>query len=289
MKNQKNSIECRLEEQWNAPHASIPAEEVEQSWMQVELLISSRTGSVYKRKWKSVVLFAAMFLLLFSSALFIDVFSADIKILNSSLKEKEVKLPDGSLVFLKQGAGIQYHQSFKNGRNVQLNGEAFFDVVEDSLREFKVEKDQMKIKALKGSFLLTENAHTGDSKISVYSGRTLISVQGIPASFAIISGETLLTKNGKIGVKKFDTNLSFENEKQYIDFNFIKMEKLFSLLEDRFNHQFIADSLTSSKRVTLRINKTDSLTDILNLLSIINHSAYEVDKENNRTEVFSKK
>jgi hypothetical protein len=288
VKKQEENIECGFEEQWKAPHASIPAEEVERSWKRMELLISSKTGFFRKQKWKSAVLFAAMILLLFSSALFIDIFSTDIKIHNSSLKEKEVKLPDGSLVLLKQGAGIQYHESFKNGRNVELTGEAFFDVVEDSLREFKVEKDRTKIKALKGSFLLTEN-RTGDLKVSVFSGRALISVKDISASFAIISGETFLSNNGKIDVKTFDTNLSFEGGNQYIDFNYIKMEKLFSLLEDRFDHQFIVDSLTNSKRVTLRINKTDSLSDILNLLSIINHSAYEIDKENNRTEVFSKK
>ena len=40
-----------------------------------------------------------------------------------------VDLPDGSRVYLNEGSSIVYPESFDRNRNVQLRGEAFFDVI----------------------------------------------------------------------------------------------------------------------------------------------------------------
>jgi len=51
----------------------------------------------------------------------------------------QVKLQDGSLVWLNSGSSLQFPISFNNrGRNVKLSGEAYFEVAKDKKRPFKV-------------------------------------------------------------------------------------------------------------------------------------------------------
>ena len=46
---------------------------------------------------------------------------------------RTVDLPDGSRVFLNEGASISYPSAFSNERNIELNGEAFFEVMSDPM------------------------------------------------------------------------------------------------------------------------------------------------------------
>jgi ferric-dicitrate binding protein FerR (iron transport regulator) len=53
--------------------------------------------------------------------------------------KSSVTLPDGSLVWLNAGSEMCYSSEYGNeNRDIQLNGEAFFDVVSDSLKPFSV-------------------------------------------------------------------------------------------------------------------------------------------------------
>ena len=63
--------------------------------------------------------------------------------------KSNITLPDGSRVWLNAGSEIQYSSDFGNeNRDLQLTGEAFFDVKSDSLKPFNVHATGMIVKAL---------------------------------------------------------------------------------------------------------------------------------------------
>ena len=64
-----------------------------------------------------------------------------------------IQLPDGSHVWINSGSKLTYDNSFKgNTREVQLDGEAYFDVVKDAARPFIVHTSGIDIKVLGTAF-----------------------------------------------------------------------------------------------------------------------------------------
>ena len=65
----------------------------------------------------------------------------------------KVQLPDGSQVWVNSGSHLTYEGNFKgNTREVQLDGEAYFDVAKDASRPFIVHTSDIDIKVLGTSF-----------------------------------------------------------------------------------------------------------------------------------------
>lgn len=73
-------------------------------------------------------------------------------IINPGSKSK-IQLPDGSQVWINSGTKLTYHNSFTgNTREVQLDGEAYFDVVKDAAHPFIVHTSGIDIKVLGTAF-----------------------------------------------------------------------------------------------------------------------------------------
>lgn len=282
------SVEDEFEEAWNSPYSTITENEVDKSWERFRKNLKSSKGRGYGRNYDKAGLTAAILLLLFTSYFFIEVYNPTITINNFSQIDKEVKLPDGSLVLLKQNSEIRYKERFEDARGVELKGRAFFDVVKDSLKEFHVRTRSTTTKVLGTTFYIVEKEGSGDVEISLYTGRVLVSIKNRADSWGIIPGESLVYIGGKACIKEFDSSLSFESGNEFIDINNIELENLFHFLSKRFDYKFKKNIYTKDKRVTLRINKKDSLEQIIKILTIINHTTYEINPETKEIQVLNK-
>ncbi|MEH3112191.1 FecR family protein [Pedobacter terrae] len=64
-------------------------------------------------------------------------------------EKKKVVLPDGSVVILNSGSQLHYASHFKDTvRKIDLQGEAYFDVVHDSKKPFIVHSEKMDVKVV---------------------------------------------------------------------------------------------------------------------------------------------
>lgn len=281
MKNYENNKDYKFEESWNSSYSTLPEKEIGESWEKFSKNLKSQKRRNYRRSFAKIGSVAAFLAMLFTAYFFLEIYNPTITVNNFSQVNKEVVLPDGSLAFLKAGSSIKYKEHFENSRDVELEGQAFFEVAKDSTKEFKVKTSYTTTLALGTSFLVTEKPGLKDTEVSLYSGRILVSVKNKAESWALIPGETFIYENGKICVKNDD-------QKGFKDFNNVELEKVFKFLEKRFNYHFITNAYTKDKRVTLRINKSDSLKQILKVLSIINHAAYEVNQKTKKIRLSSK-
>lgn len=277
-----------FENLWSLPHKKLSENLIEKSWRNFQKNnILKSTKASYKDFFK-VGFAAALLLSLFSTYYYLEVYNPTIIINNYGFNDKEINLPDGSMVLLKEGGEISFKEHFDMSRGVELKGEAFFNIVKDSLREFNVVSGSIVTKVLGTKFSITENGEN-DVKISLYTGRLMVSVKGQAESLGLIPGESLSYRKGKTEIKKFDAILSFDLRNTFIDVNNMKLEQLINFLRKRFNYEFESSSYDNNERVTLRINKEDSLDEILNILSIINNMNYEIDEKNRKVEVLRKK
>lgn len=287
MKDHDNDLEKKLTSAWNADYEEVPSDRINESYSKLHNQIVEVDQRKRRKLYYRYSGIAATFLLVILGYFYLDIYSPVVQITNMSAIEKEITLPDGSLVILGPYSELSHPEKFKEDRWVSLNGQAFFDVVKDSLKEFKVETENSIIKVLGTSFTVNESSEENEIKVSLYSGRVLISPKGDSQSWAIIPGESFVYHDGKASIEEFPNKFSFGN-KAFIDVNNIGLENLFDFLAQRFNYTFETNNYTGNKRVTLRINKTDSLKQILNILSIINKTDYEINSTERKVRIYKK-
>lgn len=283
MKNYNSDIEKKIESAWNADYEKVPETEVKNSWRKFIDRIEREKSSSFFYVASGAV---AVFVVILTGYFFLEIYNPTFQFENNSPRDKEIALPDGSRVILKENSKISYKES-QNVREVKLKGEAFFDVVKDSLKVFRVKTNNTITTVLGTSFNVREKGNLTDVKISLFEGKVLVSVKGKVESWAIVPGESFAFENGCVLIEEFDSELSFASGNEFIDVNNIALERLLKFLENRYDCQFEKTSYTHTKRVTLRINKSDSLEQILKILSIINNTNYELNKTTKPSRIFN--
>jgi len=91
----------------------------------------------------------------------------------SNEKVKKLSLPDGTVVWLMSGSTISYPSDFAGCkiRNVEVNGEAFFDVAKDSTHPFILNLGEIGIKVKGTSFNVMNYGNEDHIKVVLKTGK----------------------------------------------------------------------------------------------------------------------
>jgi ferric-dicitrate binding protein FerR (iron transport regulator) len=132
--------------------------DIQQGWQKVERNIKSGKNKIFKHF--TPLWYAASLLFCFVSGAVVSTWTSlttvqSISSITSTIikaplgSKSNIILPDGSSIWLNAGSVISYPSDFGiEKRNLQLTGEAFFDVKSDSLMPFNVHTSGMTIRAL---------------------------------------------------------------------------------------------------------------------------------------------
>jgi transmembrane sensor len=102
-----------------------------------------------------------------------------------------VDLPDGSRVFLNEGAEITYPATFNKERRVNLRGEAFFEVMSDPINPFTVSSGRVLVSVLGTSFNIKELPVREDVEVYVETGKVRLTMEE--------TGEFITLEPGDVG------------------------------------------------------------------------------------------
>ncbi len=199
----------------------------------------------------------------------------------------KVTLPDGSVVTLNSDSKIVYPDNFIGStREVELSGEAYFDVVKDSLKPMVVNTAKgVKIKVLGTKFLLKSYANDNETKAILYSGIINLTtksgkngedktIQMSPNDCAVIpdNGEPMLTKDGK------ESNDSAWMRGELI-FNKTPMTEVLKILERSYGKSFIVNEKSLYNYNLSASFKYESLIQILEMVEFCTNVQYKIDGE----------
>ena len=125
-------------------------------------------------------------------------------IIYTASKIEEITLPDGSIVNLKKNTTITYPEKFTAlSREINLEGEAFFDVERNEKKPFVIHTNSIDVKVLGTSFFVNTN-NSNETEVNVKSGKVLVT------DIANDKNKVVLQKNENI---VFDKNKrSFKNK-----------------------------------------------------------------------------
>ena len=89
-----------------------------------------------------------------------------------------IQLPDGSTVWLNASSDLTYGENFgKEFREVNLNGEAFFDVVKDPDHPFIIHTSVVDVKVLGTAFNIRSYSNDANTETSVLRGKVEVTVK----------------------------------------------------------------------------------------------------------------
>ncbi|RRB06543.1 FecR domain-containing protein [Larkinella rosea] len=161
--------------------------------------------------WKSPVWAVAAMAVLLSGLLWFflkDTETVPVAQLATVTKDQKIEkiLPDGSKVLLNQNSKLTYPESFAaDSREVELTGEAFFDVKPDPTKPFRIRVRNTTVQVLGTSFSI--RAYTNDVQVAVRTGKVRFSAKN--KEITLVKDEQAAfnaVKDTIIKALKFDVN-----------------------------------------------------------------------------------
>lgn len=140
--------------------------------------ISLRKRTTRKKRDKLVLKVAASILLIASVGVYVFSVNKIEKFTNLAKlgEKKEVTLPDGSVITLNSGSKLSYTSEFNNKfREVDLQGEAYFQVQSNSEKPFMVHTKDIKTTVIGTEFNINAYNENPQIVVSVASGKVNIS------------------------------------------------------------------------------------------------------------------
>lgn len=217
--------------------AALPKTEVEKrSLKKIRQHVAAQLGITLEPQTHSLfpaIMWKAAVLLLIASATIFGVYKYNtikqqtiLEYASYPNKPRIIQLPDGSKVTLNLGTKLKLLQNFnEKSRDVELSGEAFFEVAKDKNKPFRIRSGELMTEVLGTSFNINSYPENAQLKVAVKTGRVKvaqISSTPVPKDLAVMEKDQVLTydRNTKRStVQSGDPKLmsSWINGELYID------------------------------------------------------------------------
>ena len=203
-----------------------------------------------------------------------------VKIQTGVGERSKVILPDGTEVSLNAMTSVTYDCSMRNGkRQVNVEGEAYFDVAKDAEHPFVIDANQMEVTCLGTALNVRNYADEQTSSVVLVEGKVRVTTE---------SGDLTMEPDSKVECDKKSLQLSKSN---VLASNYTYWLKG----ETRYNNQSlenIARELARNYHINVIITSDElkeqhftgylgscSLRNVLDILTITSDMAYHIDGE----------
>jgi ferric-dicitrate binding protein FerR (iron transport regulator) len=228
---------------------------VDQAWDKVISRIDETGNNIMKSPGRVIILrrtlmkIAAVALILLSigaAAVYIvktDALSRKI-IATTGNDEKNLKvtLPDGSNVILNRNTRLSYRSNFgRSGRNVSLEGEAFFEITPDKSNPFTVDAGKAMIKVLGTSFNVITSNDESAVEVFVETGHVMLYDESGSQNIMLDPG-FVGTLSQKSSEKKLNDNPNYMAwNKGLLNYDGQTLDVVFHDLKRVYNMEIVAD------------------------------------------------
>jgi ferric-dicitrate binding protein FerR (iron transport regulator) len=201
-------------------------------------------------------------------------------------QKSEIVLPDNTHIWLNSATSLRYPARFgKNNREVFLDGEAYFEVVENNQKPFTVHTSELSIKVLGTKFNVKsyrddKNVETalltGNINLSVHSG------QDRTNEIDINPGEMIGYSRTEKSVLKSgfeaDEVIGWKNNR--LIFRDDTFDNLAKKIERWYDVEIIYDqSLFQGQRLTVELLEGESLERLMQIIEKTIQIDYKIDKQ----------
>lgn len=179
-------------------------------------------------------------------------------------EQYQVNLPDGTKVWLNAASSLTYAPSFSGRveRNVQLSGEAYFEVAKDKLHPFIVKTGGQEVKVLGTHFNINSYRDEPSEKTTLLEGSVNISNKAVLQP----GQQSVVTKSGDIKVQQADLSGAVAWKNGYFQFNDVPLETIMRQISRWYDIDVIYKGSISNDAFNGTIDRKASLSRILKIL-----------------------
>lgn len=188
----------------------------------------------------------------------------------------ELILPDSTRVWLNARSKLVYPVSFGKGtRQVELNGEAYFDVIHNDKQPFVVKTSQMDVQVLGTEFNVTAYPGSSDFEVSLLRGCIELSSPHLSSNYRMREKEYLRLHHNKLIIKDISDYDYFRWKEGLICFNnesvstIIEKLRLYYDINIDVHNQKVLES-----RYTGKFRSKDGIEQVLKVLQIEHKFTY---------------
>lgn len=277
----------RMQERWEEYEydGGIGKDELDSMWDK----ISSRAVNYAPKprnswRWLRVAAAIAVPLFLFTSIYYYhkssSLSSAEIAIATGNGERASITLPDGTFVNLNEKTTLRYDSKSFNSkkRNVDFDGEAYFEVSKDPEHPFSINADHLAVTVLGTKFNLKARTVDSSCVLTLDEGRTRLTAIGTGNSVTLNQNQkaTLMKDSGTFSVEDLgsEPNDATAWRKRQIIFRNAPVKVVLNTLENTFDVKFsIKDSLDMNDSFTGTMSDNNLDIDLSILEKIYNINA----------------
>lgn len=178
----------------------------------------------------------------------------------------QLVLSDGTKVFLNADSKLHYPLRFaSNKRDVELSGEALFEVAKNPNAPFSVNSSGMRTRVL--GTIFNVSSYPGDrvQHVTLLEGK--VEVADSNKDYILHPGEQFLTEGSKPRVHRVDAELYTSWTQGTVRFQGMKLEDIVQKIQRWYDVDFVfQDPSTKSLRFTGAFDRTARLGDLLTLI-----------------------
>ena len=254
----------------------------EKSWLNIQdqMLQKSFKRWQYSDKVNLLVRIAAIFFFVLSlgrGAYFVidfhkqkNVWYTQVEAENGQISK--VKLPDGSMVWLNSGSKISYNNLFaSNNREVNLEGEAYFEVQKDEDLSFVVNSGEIQVKVHGTKFNVSAYPETENIDVVLESGKVqLLSPDVLSFQYILSPGEraSFAKITNELNISKVNTTKYTSWKNGILNIYNQPLAEVVKRLEKRYNQQFEFEDALKDFHFTFTI-KNEPLDEIIEIMEKI--------------------
>lgn len=195
----------------------------------------------------------------------------------------ELTLPDQTKVWVNSRSTLRYPVKFgKDGRKVELDGEAFFEVSKDAENPFIVETGAIDVRVLGTEFNLKAYKDKSFAEVALLQGKVEVSSDSHPQPVYMAPGESIYYQDGEFERGRIQDMNYFRWREGLICFEdesvgeiFRKLELYYDIKIEMGNKALLKESYSGKFRTK------DGIEQVLKVLQIEHRFTYTIDKENN--------
>lgn len=176
---------------------------------------------------------------------------------------------------------LRYPVAFGEGvREVELKGEAYFEVEKNEGKPFIVKTDEFNVRVLGTSFNISAYLDSPLAHTTLCSGHVRINDRTNPGKEVdILPGEQLLfhRDNREMSVREVDTDVFVSWREGFFQFDNNTVEEVFTILQRWYNIQvFYANVEVRQELFTGKLPRFDNLQIIIDLIERVSDLKIEV-------------
>jgi transmembrane sensor len=195
-------------------------------------------------------------------------------------KVTRIVLPDSSLVWLNTGSELKYVKDFSTSRDVELNGEAFFDVKPNSKSPFYVHSGMLLTKVLGTAFAVKAFPDAKWMVVAVERGK--VQVNKGNDMLAVLLPEQQIeynVKSGEVVSSNISGDRNFAWKEGKLEFHEQTLAEITAQLERWYQVKFkFSDENLKNCVYTASFDNSIKINELLAVLCEINNIGFELDQ-----------